>query len=92
MPEEHSPIRAWSEVATVNGETTVSRSHRVYWGSHGCKKSFPHAGACLCACGDYYEPFRFPDPDVYGEDAESAKSWSQRQNEKKMEQAMRGML
>ena len=25
-------------------------SHRVYWGSHGCKFESGHAGSCVCEC------------------------------------------
>lgn len=26
--------------------------HRVYWGSHGCKKHRKHTGVCVCSCGE----------------------------------------
>lgn len=28
----------------------ADRSHRVYWGSHGCVLPYRHEGPCVCDC------------------------------------------
>lgn len=28
----------------------ADRTHRVYWGSHGCCLPYRHAGPCVCDC------------------------------------------
>lgn len=28
----------------------ADRTHRVYWGSHGCCLPYLHAGPCVCDC------------------------------------------
>lgn len=57
--------------------TVAVPKHLVYWGSHGCDKSYPHAGACRCSCGVYLNTHN-----TYGEETATAKTWFERQLEK----------
>lgn len=44
--------------------------HRVYWGTHGCKKHRNHTGVCVCTCGDL---LTMDTGYVFGEDLATAK-------------------
>lgn len=48
----------------------MKRPHNVFWGTHGCKRTYGHANPCLCDCkttipADYMH-------NVYGDDKDTA--------------------
>jgi hypothetical protein len=57
---------ALAKPITPSGTT---RPHDVFWGSHGCKRTYGHANPCICVCNDVYSGTH-----VYGDDMDSAVS------------------